>query len=189
MADKTKTIKGATDEEINALILRLRKESELQDLIGNLKRKSVTNDPYVNSISYDRPEVSTESPIEDLYHEDLVNDTLSHFGIPGMKWGKKGSKPPKRPISEDYTAAREARAKGYKHLTTTELKALNTRMQLEKSLRELKVSEYSKGLEVVKALTSAGTTIAALYAVSNTPLGQAVKKAITMGVAKRPIGV
>jgi hypothetical protein len=51
-------------------------------------------------------------------------------------------------------------------------------MNLEKQLRELKISDYSKGLDAVKAITAAGTTIAAVYALSTTPLGQAIKGAV-----------
>jgi len=191
MADKSKSIKNATDKELDDLIIRLRRESEAQDLIGSLKRKSMPINSFGNSVSYDRPEVSTEEAIENLYH-DGADKVLSHFGIPGMKWGKRssgGNKPGKKkkklPIADDYTAAREAKAKGYKHLTNQELKSLNTRLQLEKSLRELKVSDYSKGLDAVKAVTAAGTTLAALYALGSTPFGQAVKKAVTGAVTQK----
>lgn len=182
MVDKTKTIKNATDKELDELLMRLRKENELQNLVGDLKRKSAPKDPYGNYISYDRPEVSTEAPIESLYHK--ADDVLAHFGILGMKWGtRRGNSPgsggkPTKQRSEDYIKSREIKAKGYKNLTTKELKELTNRMNLEKQLRELTVSDYSKGLDIVKAVTAAGTTVAALYAVSQTPMGQAIKKGI-----------
>ena len=91
MADKTKTIKTATDKELDELLIRLRKENEVQNLVGDLKRKSTVNGPFGNSISYERPEVSTEAPIESLYHN--AEDVLAHFGILGMHWGhRKGDK-------------------------------------------------------------------------------------------------
>lgn len=259
MADKTKSIKSATDRELDELLIRLRKENEVQNLIGDLKRKSTPNSSFGNSIPYDRPEVSTEVPIESLYHK--ADETLAHFGILGMKWGvrryqnkdgtlnaagkrrqqiidssrkeglrvakeqglakKKGesvattlvlaerkarekgevdksflnnenisqkakdrvlsiaSKTASKQRSEDYVKSRQVKAKGYKNLSTKELQELTKRLQLEKQLRELKVSDYSKGLDVVKAVTTAGTTIASVYALSQTPMGQAIKKAIT----------
>jgi len=187
IADKSKTIKESTDEELDILLRRLRKENEVQNLVGDLKRKSAPNNSLGNSISYDRPEVSTEAPIESLYHK--VDDTLAHFGILGMKWGVRRPTGPdglvrssgksKKEVAEDFKKSREVKAKGYKNISTEELKELTNRMQLEKTLRELKVSDYSKGLDVVKAITAAGTTIAALYAVSQTPLGQSIKKAIS----------
>ena len=185
-ADKSKTIKNASDQDIDALLIRLRKENELQNLIGDLKRKSTPYSPFTNQPSYDRPEVSTEAPIESLYHEDVAN-TLKHFGILGMKWGVRrqpgpdgtvGSKT-KSTVSEDYAKSRQAKAKGYKSLSNQELKELTNRMEMEKKLRELTVSDYSKGMEVAKGVLAVGTTVASIYALSTTPLGQAVKKAVT----------
>jgi hypothetical protein len=89
MADKTVSIKSATDRQLDELIVRLRKENEVQNLILDLKRKSTKRDPLnpnAHNYSYEFPEVSTEAPVEDLYH-DSVEDTLAHFGILGMKWG------------------------------------------------------------------------------------------------------
>lgn len=87
MADKTKTIKNATDKELDELLVRLRKESDIQNLVADLKRKSTINNPFTNGIPYDQPEVSTEVPIELLYHK--VDEVLTHFGILGMKWGHR----------------------------------------------------------------------------------------------------
>lgn len=94
MADKTKSIKETTDKELDAIILRLRKENEALNLVADLKRKSTPRDPLGNDyISYDRPEVSTEAPIESLYHDDEeVNNILAHYGILGMKWGVRKSR-------------------------------------------------------------------------------------------------
>lgn len=260
MADKTKSIKEATDKELDALIVRLRKENEALNLVADLKRKAMPRDPLGNDyVSYDRPEVSTEAPIESLYHK--ADETLAHFGILGMKWGvrryqnkdgtltaagkrqqqiidssrkeglrvakeqglakKKGesvattlvlaerkarekgevdksflnnenisqkakdrvlsiaSKTASKQRSEDYIKSREVKAKGYKNLSTKELQDLTKRMQLEKQLRELTVSDYTRGMEAAKAVLAVGTTVASIYALSTTPMGQAIKKAIT----------
>lgn len=221
MADKTKTIKNASDQELDALILRLRKENDAQQLVRNLKSGSNPPSNYMNPVDLS---VSTETPIEDLYHEE-IDEVLAHFGIPGMKWGqrkyrhafiqdarkksiedsrknhetirtannkaRKAMKDAGKKFdanekqkkldaqSTDYKTSRELKAKSYKTLSNKELKALNERMQLERNMRDLKSSDYQKGLDVVKTLTAAGTTVASLYALSTTPLGQAVKKAIT----------
>jgi len=184
MVDKTKSIKTATDKELDELLVRLRKENEVQNLVGDLKRKSTLNDPFSNSVSYDRPEVSTEAPIESLYH-NKADAILAHFGIGGMKWGVRRQTSPggvvrslsksSKQSSEDFIKSRESKAKGYKNLSTKELQDLTKRMQLEKQLRELKASDYSKGLEIVKTVTAAGTTLAAAYALSQTPLGAKIK--------------
>jgi len=89
MADKTVSIKSATDRQLDELIARLRKENEVQNLILDLKRKSIKRDPLnpnAHNYSYEFPEISTEVPVEDLYHNSVEN-TLQHYGILGMKWG------------------------------------------------------------------------------------------------------
>jgi hypothetical protein len=183
MADKTKTIKNATDKELDEILIRLRKENEVQNLVGDLKRKSTSVDSFGSFIPYDRPEISTEVPIESLYHK--ADEVLAHFGILGMKWGvrrgsgKDNSTSSRRNGSEDYLRSRDIKAKGYKNLSTKELQELTKRMQLEKQLRELKVSDYTKGMEAAKAALAVGTTVASIYALSTTPMGQAVKNALT----------
>jgi len=193
MADKSISIKSATDKELDALILRLRKESTVQNLIMDLKRQSTPSDPPdpLDPMGYSKPfdpnkyNVSTEAPIESLYHEE-VEATLAHFGIMGMHWGhRRGSSSKqsksstkKGPASADYTTARELRSKGSKQLSNKELQAVAQRLQLEKQLRDLNTSDYTKGLDIVKGITGVGMTVASLYALSTTPLGQAVTKGI-----------
>jgi hypothetical protein len=72
MVDKTRTIKNATDTELDEMLMRLEKERRVQSLIAELKRNGSKD-----YIPYDRPEISTEQPVETLYH----------FGVLGMKWG------------------------------------------------------------------------------------------------------
>ena len=75
MADKSVTIKNATDKQLDEVINRLRKENEAQMLVFDLKRRSLTEfTPYDAALG-----ISTETPIEDLYH----------YGVPGMKWGRR----------------------------------------------------------------------------------------------------
>lgn len=262
MADKTLTIKNASDKELDALLIRLRKENELQGLVSDIKRKSMKKeeipvDNYGRQDYYAPISVSTEVPIESLYHaeqNEQADEVLKHFGILGMKWGvrkkqqsngswlkeagklmknqvkhpfltdkadkeskksdtmgtkirrsivfqntkelkdinnrvdKKISKKSKEikakqaekdNTSTDFKSSREIKAKGYKNMSTKELADLTKRLQLEKQLRDLTVAEYSRGIEPAKAILAAGTTIASLYALSTTPMGQAIKKALT----------
>jgi len=120
--------------------------------------------------------------------EDLKYKTLSHFGIPGMRWGirrkvgpdgrviQRGSQSKK---SEDYIRSREQKKRGHENLSTKELRELTQRMQLEKSLRELNMSDYSKGMDTARTILSVGTTMTALYALGATPLGQEIRKRLT----------
>lgn len=202
MADKTKTIKDATDKELDALIIRLRKESEAQSIISCIKRNST---PKNNNVGYDSynsvdDSVSTEAPIESMYHNDEVEETLKHFGILGMKWGRKSASKPgtthvpeqthnsetaskKKPTnSDDYEIARTLKKKNPKTMTNKELKDLNARLQLEKSYRELKSADMQKGIDSVKSIVSTGKTITGIYdtvhEVASSPMTKAIIKAL-----------
>lgn len=163
MADKTKSIKNATDKELDELLIRLRKEGELQSLIAELKRRSVPN-----YLSYDNPQISTEESIESLYH----------FGILGMKWGKHGSKinstiknSIKKDPSEDHIKKVNLKKKKLHQMSNSELRTLNERMQLERAYKDLNKKDVSSGRAFVeKTLTDIGSDII------KSTLREAVKK-------------
>ena len=117
---------------------------------------------------------------DDLEHSEIIEKTLEHFGIPGMRWGvrKSRGKSSKTAPSEDHSTSRQIKKKKTKEMSNDELKKLTTRMNLERNLRDLKSSDYQKGLNFVKTLTAAGTTVAGLYALSETPLGKKVASSV-----------
>jgi hypothetical protein len=109
--DKTKSIKDMSDKELDEAIFRLRKESEVQSLVSDIKRKGGSG-----YMPYDYgQEISTEKPIGDLYHH----------GVLGMHWGvhrKRNSSIVKTPegkyqtldgkdVSPDYIRKRQLRSK------------------------------------------------------------------------------
>jgi len=118
-----------------------------------------------------------------MSNEVQVKNDLAHFGVSGMKWGvRKGSSSgsaKKTSGSEDYQSAQSLKKKGSKNLSTKELKDLTQRMQLEQQYKNLDPGKYKKGMDVVKAITAAGTTVASLYALSKTPLAQDIIKAMS----------
>jgi hypothetical protein len=175
MANKTASIKSATDKELDELLIRLRKENEVQDLVGSLKRKSTPTNQY----SYEPPApISTDEPIESLYHNEDVDHVLAHFGVIGMKWGRsKGSdsstggkaKSPAAQIKSD----RRADVKNRRQLSDKDLLEKIGRLEKEKKLRELTDAEINPGktatLDIMKSAgTKVATTVlagAALYGV------------------------
>ena len=182
--DKTVTIKAATDAQLESLLARLRKEVEAQRIISELIRNSTPEkvDMYGNK-DYTYPTVSTEAPIESMYH----------IGIPGMKWGvrkRRGSSTPGRipkgsggkidktflGVSREHIRARELNAKGKRHLSNAELKELTTRMDLEAKYNKLNPSKLKKGMAIATAVLAVGTTAKTAYDLAKSPMGQEIKQ-------------
>ena len=165
MADKSKTIKNASDKELDELIVRLRKENELQDLIAYIRRKS--SPP--GHISFDTPQVSTEEPIETLYH----------FGVKGMRWGvrkrrSKSSGSKKKQSTEkkekedtrreDYKKKLKTRKKKVSEMSDAELRDFINRTQLEKQYKDITRSKVDNGKKVAKEiLAKTGKDLASKY--------------------------
>lgn len=190
MVDKNVSIKGASDEQLDALLSRIRKESELQMIIEGIKRRSSTEfQPY------DAPAgISMDMPVSSLYH----------YGVLGMHWGRRKSAAKERykaglkkssdrfqrdikkmsdegkgndlkaldkrsgqwdkeraalkakykterdlekhgPPSDDHKEAKALRQKPMHQLTNAELQKVNTRMQLERTHKDLLAKEINTG--------------------------------------------
>ena len=154
MADMTKSIKEQTDKELDALIIRLSKEAQAQSLVMDMKRRSTPPTPYneygLNPTPVDNS-VSTEKPVESLYHH----------GIRGMRWGVRRPDGPDGTVggSNDHRQAKLLKKKGSKNLSNAELKAYVDRMNLEKQYAKLNEKEVSAGRKFVQdILVGAGKT-------------------------------
>lgn len=150
MADKSRSIKNASDKELDELIVRIRKENELQCLIRDLKIRS----DFFNT-SYENVKVSTEDAIDSLYH----------FGVLGMRWGRRRSH--SRYPSDDHRKKAGLKRKKLYEMSNAELKEFNARLQLEKNYKDLTKGDVSIGRKIV-----------------NDIIGPAAKQTATTYVAK-----
>lgn len=177
MADKTKTIKNSTDKELDDLLIRLRKESECQSLIAEIKRKS--EDPY---LSYNSPQISTEIPIESLYH----------VGKLGMKWGHHSGGGSKSMSSQKRQKILNSPTRLYANrnkFSEAEIQNAMKKMKMERELRNLSRDHLDTGKKYADILLGYTTAAAAVYGLSKTPVGQTIiksgktviKKAISKG--------
>jgi len=131
------------------------------------------------------------------------NKGLSHSGVLGMHWGKhKGgsglkNSPAgkavakgitknvkslvKNPIktakaSADHIEKNKLKLKKISEMSNDEIMKLTRRINLEKQVKDLRPNAYKKGMNIVKGVTAAGTTIASLYALTQTPLAKSIAK-------------
>lgn len=93
---------------------------------------------------------------KDFLESIFDEEQLKHYGIPGMKWGRRKGKaalkkvkkkvnPPKRGASEDYKKAASIRKKKIHQMSNAELRTLNERLQLERSFKDLSAKDISSG--------------------------------------------
>lgn len=115
-----------------------------------------------------------------------TEDFLSHYGIPGMKWGKrKGSSSkssPKEAPSADAKAVGalvgRKKTSGTAALSNKELQQVITRKQLEQQYATLNPSKVQAGNNKVKSILGIVGTVGAVYALGSSPMGKGVKSAI-----------
>ena len=94
-----------------------------------------------------------------------VEEFIAHFGVRGMRWGVRkrtmteegtSKRPPRKVQSADAAKAAESLQKSKKQglgsLSNAELKALNERMQLESSYKQLNERQKSKGKQMVQSI-------------------------------------
>lgn len=80
----------------------------------------------------------------------MNNDqSLAHYGVPGMKWGVRKAR---RPSSDDYKSTASLRKRKPSELSNEELKKVITRLQLEKQYKELSPSTISSGKKFATGL-------------------------------------
>lgn len=72
-----------------------------------------------------------------------VHNELIHYGIKGMKWGKRRTQ--SATSSDDHKKARTIAKKKLHEMSNEELKTLTTRLQLERQYKDLSKKQVSMG--------------------------------------------
>jgi len=117
-----------------------------------------------------------ETPIE-------VDDVLAHYGVPGMKWGKRKSgrltsTPKAARGSQDHKNVQKIRKKPVSELSNEELRRITARIDLEQKYKKANPSKVTKGRNAVKSIMATATAAASVYALVNGPAGKAAIKAV-----------
>ncbi len=111
----------------------------------------------------------------------MIDNSLAHVGVKGMRWGvRKGKRAP----SEDYVKARQLKAKGIRAMSNAELKAVNERLQLEASFKNLNPTKISKGRKKVKQFLEDLGTMNKAVEISKGAAGTAVKSLLKVAIVK-----
>jgi hypothetical protein len=127
-----------------------------------------------------------------------VQNELMHYGILGMHWGRKRSgnsgiksktqklvKSGIKTVKDhaDYIEKNKLKVKKISEMSNDEIMKLTRRINLEKQVKDLRPNKIKQGLNIVKNITAAGTTVASLYALSTTPLGSKI-----IDIVKKKVG-
>lgn len=93
--------------------------------------------------------------------------SIFHFGILGMKWGRRKS----RPSSEDHKALTEVRGKKAHELTNIQIRKAAERIQLEKQFKDLTTKQTHPAAQAVKdILASQGKNMFTAFVASSSAL-------------------
>ena len=103
---------------------------------------------------------------------------LEHYGIQGMKWGKRRARIQSARSQDHLTVdaiKKQGRTDKISSLSNKDLQTAITRMNLEQQYGRLNPSRVKKGGSFVKALIGAGKTANEVVAFNNSPAGQQIR--------------
>lgn len=97
---------------------------------------------------------------------------LTHYGIPGMKWGK-------RKIRAVGNKLRNKKRKmDYKKFNNKTLERKVQRLRLENEYRHLKNKDRQRGVAYVNSILAYGTAATAVVGLAKSPIGKKITAAI-----------
>ena len=121
-----------------------------------------------------------------------MSKELNHFGILGMKWGRR--KGGKMTVS-DAKKREKQRAKilsspdkllkNLDKFSEPEIKKAMDRMRLERDLRSLSRDNLTRGTTYANAILGYGTTAVTAYGIYKSPLGQKIKEMVIEALRER----
>lgn len=126
----------------------------------------------------------SEETLEDVGLSDATVDFLAHYGVLGMRWGKRkgdasGSSTSSDTTHEEHIKVQALRKKKISELSTAEMKLVTDRMNTEKKYRELNPSDHELLMRRLKKYASTGTKVVAFMA---TPNGKLLMKSMGFDV-------
>lgn len=99
---------------------------------------------------------------------------IAHYGVPGMKWGKRksrsavsstGKRAKTRNLSNDAERARRIKQKPMSQRSNKELRTLNERQQLQKTSAQLNPGKLATGKKKADAVLAGIGTVTAISAI------------------------
>lgn len=110
-----------------------------------------------------------------------MSDELAHYGVPGMKWGKRKSRATVKSSSDRKISVDNQRGKKASQLSNKQLKAHNSRVELEKKYSDLikkpsTIDKINRGNNQAKAIIAVAGTAITVYQMANSPAAKAGAK-------------
>lgn len=131
---------------------------------------------------------------------ETVDEFLAHYGVPGMKWGKRkasSSSSETSTPSSDHKKVAQLRTKRPSEMSNEELRTLTNRMNLEQNYARLNPSKVSKGKKYLAAAVGTAGMAISIYNMANSPAAKSAMKVgrnivyntqYSMGTIPRAIG-
>lgn len=80
----------------------------------------------------------------------MINRTISHYGIPGMKWGRRKQRVT-NPSSDHSKVSELRKTKALEEMSNDELRAVVTRLGLERQFKDVSARQKSAGEKWIRS--------------------------------------